>query len=103
MVVISPWVLHHHSRFWEDPYAFDPQRFLPDAPAPSRFVYLPFGAGPRICVGAQLATAEIALVLAVLLREYRVACDDPHVPKPVSVIVTRPDRPIEFRLYPRRS
>ena len=103
MVVISPWVLHHHSQFWEDPYAFDPSRFMPDAPAPSRFVYLPFGAGPRICVGAQLAMAEIALVLAALLRDYRVACDDPHVPKPVSVIVTRPDRPIQFRLYPRRS
>ena len=103
MVVVSPWVLHHHKTFWQDPYAFDPSRFLPDAPPPSRFVYLPFGAGPRICVGAQLAMAEIALVLAALLRNFRVVCDDPHVPQPVSVIVTRPDRPIQFRLYPRHG
>lgn len=100
-VVISPWVLHHHRHFWEDPYSFSPSRFLPGAPPPSRFVYLPFGAGPRICVGGQLALAEIALVLAALLQRFRVEYIDSHFPRPVSVIVTRPDRAVLFRLTPR--
>ncbi len=102
-VVISPWILHHHKAFWDDPYAFDPARFLPAAPPPSRFVYLPFGAGPRICIGGGLAMAEATLVLATLLRSFRVELDDPHRPHPVSVIVTRPDRPLRFRLHPRRG
>lgn len=102
-VVVSPWVLHHHARFWQDPYAFEPSRFLPGAPPPSRFVYLPFGAGPRICVGSQLALAEITLAMAALLRDWRVEDIDSHIPRPVSVIVTRPDRPVQFRLTPRRG
>ncbi len=64
VVMISPWVLHRHRRLWRDPDAFDPSRFLPGAPPPPRFAYMPFGAGPRICVGAQFAMAEATIVLA---------------------------------------
>ncbi len=61
-LIIAPWVLHRHRRLWRDPDTFDPARFLPGAPTPPRFAYMPFGAGPRICVGAQFALAEATLV-----------------------------------------
>ncbi|MGH7104009.1 MAG: cytochrome P450 [Acetobacteraceae bacterium] len=102
-VVVSPWLMHHHTRFWNEPYAFDPSRFLPDATPPERFTYIPFGAGPRGCMGGGLAMAELTLVTAALLRRFHVELNDRHEPKPISVIVTRPDRPIQFRLTPRRG
>ncbi len=101
LVVVSPWLMHHHKRYWNEPYTFDPTRFLPDAAAPERFTYIPFGAGPRGCMGGGLAMAELMLVTAALLRRFRVELNDRHEPKPISVIVTRPDRPIQFRLDPR--
>ena len=55
VLLIAPWVLGRHRRLWRDPDAFDPSRFLPGAPPIPRFAYLPFGAGPRVCVGAQFA------------------------------------------------
>ena len=61
VLMVAPWVLHRHRRLWRDPDAFDPSRFLPDRPQPPRFAYLPFGAGPRVCVGAQFAMAEATL------------------------------------------
>lgn len=103
LVVVSPWLSHHHKKFWQEPYAFDPQRFMPDAPQPQRFTYIPFGAGPRGCMGGGLAMAELALVVAALLRRFRIERADRREPKPISVIVTRPDWPLPFRLYPRRS
>ena len=65
IVSIWPWLLHRHRDHWQDPDAFDPDRFLPDAKAGRhRFQYLPFGAGPRVCVGARFATTEALTVLA---------------------------------------
>src|SRR5262249_49629440 len=72
VILIAPWVLHRHRRLWRAPDAFDPSRFLPGVPAVPRFAYLPFGAGPRVCVGAQFALTEATLVLAMLIREFAV-------------------------------
>ena len=55
MVVIAPWILHRHRKRWAAPERFDPTRFLPGAPPVDRFAYLPFGVGPRVCIGAQFA------------------------------------------------
>lgn len=101
VLMIAPWVLHRHRRFWRDPDAFDPSRFMPDAPPPPRFAYLPFGVGPRICVGAQFALAEATLVLAMLVREFRVVLDDPSPVVPVAIVTTQPDHPPAFRLSAR--
>jgi cytochrome P450 len=101
VVMIAPWVLHRHRALWENPDAFDPTRFMPGQPAPQRFAYLPFGAGPRICVGAQFAMAEATLVLASVIARFRVALDDPRPVMPVAVVTTQPDHPPMFRLRVR--
>jgi unspecific monooxygenase len=101
VLLIAPWVLHRHRRMWRDPDAFDPTRFLPEAPPVPRFAYLPFGAGPRVCVGAQFALAEATLVLAMLMRDFQVALDDPVPLLPVAIVTTQPNRPPTFRLRTR--
>jgi cytochrome P450 len=98
LVMISPWVLHRHRRLWKDPDAFDPARFLGDAPLPHRFAYMPFGAGPRICIGAQFALTEACLVLAMIIQRFHVALADATPVRPVAVIVTQPDHAAPFRL-----
>ncbi len=95
-VAIAPWVLHRHALLWDDPAAFEPARFMPDAPAPPRFSYIPFGAGPRICVAAQFAVAEAVLVLAALLGSLTASSPEaPHV-RPVARVTTQPDRVAHF-------
>jgi cytochrome P450 len=101
LVMISPWVLHRHLRLWKDPDAFNPARFLGEAEPPHRFAYMPFGAGPRICVGAQFALTEACLVLAMMIQRFHVALADTTPVLPAAVIVTRPDHAAPFRLRPR--
>jgi cytochrome P450 len=98
LIMISPWVLHRHVRLWNEPDAFDPTRFLGDKPQAHRFAYMPFGAGPRICVGAQFALAEAGLVLAMLTRRFEFALADDTPVLPITVITTQPDHPALFRL-----
>jgi cytochrome P450 len=71
IISVWPWILHRSRRLWSDPDTFDPNRFAPGSPKPGRYQYLPFGAGPRICVGAQFATVEALTILAHWLREWR--------------------------------
>ncbi len=101
VVMIAPWVLHRHRRLWRDPDVFDPSRFLPGAPQPPRFAYLPFGAGPRVCVGAQFAMAEATLVLAALVQSFRIALLDDQEVMPKPIVTTQPDRAPAFLLTPR--
>jgi cytochrome P450 len=101
VVVISPWVLHRHRLLWPNPDAFDPTRFLPGAPPIDRFAYMPFGAGPRICVGASFALTEAVLVLARLLARFRLRlCGDGAV-LPRGMVTTQPDRVVRFELSSR--
>jgi unspecific monooxygenase len=101
VVMISPWVLHRHRRLWDAPDAFDPGRFLPGAPTPPRFAYMPFGAGPRVCVGAQFALAEATLVLAAMVQRFEVGLDGAEPVMPVPVITTQPDHAPGFLLRRR--
>ncbi len=71
-VAISPWYLHRNRNLWDEPERFDPDRFSPARSAGRpRFAYLPFGAGPRVCIGQVLAMNEAILILASLARRYR--------------------------------
>jgi cytochrome P450 len=71
-VLICPYLLHRHPGFWEQPDSFDPERFNPDgATGRNRYAYIPFGAGPRFCVGNNLGLMEATLVLATVARDLR--------------------------------
>jgi hypothetical protein len=98
LVMIAPWVLHRHRALWKDPERFDPARFLPGAPAPDRFAYLPFGIGPRTCIGQSFALTELVLVLAILIRAFKVELDGPR-----AVVPMQPGSPPAFLLGSREA
>ena len=71
-ILIAPWVVHRHRLLWQEPDAFKPERFLDEnRGAVPRFGYLPFGAGPRICIGAQYAMQQMIIVLSRLCATLR--------------------------------
>ena len=76
IILIAPWVLHRHEGLWERPDAFDPSRFEGEPALAHRFAYLPFGAGPRVCVGAQFALTEAIIVLTMLVQRFEVGLED---------------------------
>jgi cytochrome P450 len=69
-VLVWIWFAHHDARWFAEPDAFRPERFLPGAPAPPACAYLPFGAGTRTCIGKRFATMEAALVVATIARRF---------------------------------
>jgi unspecific monooxygenase len=101
IILIAPWLLHRHEKLWRDPNAFVPQRFMPGEPAPDRFAYLPFGVGPRICVGAHFALVEATLALARIIGTFRVELIEKKPVLPVGVVTTQPDRSPMFRITRR--
>jgi cytochrome P450 len=101
IVFVAPWVLHRHHALWQDPELFRPARFMPDQPAPARFAFMPFGAGPRVCVGAQFAMTEAILVLAAIVARFRITCVDTRPVLPVGIVTTQPDHPARVRLSVR--
>jgi unspecific monooxygenase len=101
VILIAPWLLHRHEKLWRDAGAFMPQRFLPPSPPPARFAYLPFGAGPRICIGAHFALVEATLALAKLVGTFRIDLADKAPVMPIGVVTTQPDRSPLFVIRPR--
>lgn len=103
-VVLSPWHLHRHSRLWDEPDAFDPARFdTENGKAGLRDAYMPFSAGPRICTGAGFALIEGVVLLARLLRAYKFATTETHVPVPVAHLTVRARDGIWLRITKRDS
>ncbi|MCB9702428.1 MAG: cytochrome P450 [Myxococcales bacterium] len=91
VVGVSTWGLHRTPHLWANPEGFDPDRFLPEARRERpRLAYLPFGAGPRICVGAGFATLEAKAILAVLLRRFRFALASGYRLVPEPLVTLRP-------------
>ena len=90
-VFIMPLVIHRHRRLWDDPDRYDPQRFSSEQ-AKSRhpFAYIPFGGGPRICLGANLAMVEAILVLAGISQHYRL---HPTPGQPIELLTSVTTRP----------
>ena len=99
-VLTSPWVLHHAARFWPDPERFDPERFRPENEAARhRYAYLPFGAGPRVCLGNHFAYMEAQLALATMLRRYSFELLAEDEPEPGATL--RPKHGVRVRVRRR--
>jgi cytochrome P450 len=104
MIMISPWTIHRSEASWKNPHHFDPDRFsvarehelVPGA-------YLPFGLGPRVCVGAAFATTEATLILARLIRRFDFVALDAHKVRPVARLTTRPKQQIMCRVIKRNQ
>jgi cytochrome P450 len=91
VVAISPFMLHRHPSFWEDPERFDPERFADTRAAGRRpFSYLPFGGGPRLCIGHAMALVEAQLVLATIAGRYRFELPAGHIVEPERLFILRP-------------
>jgi cytochrome P450 len=103
-VVISPWVMHRHRKWWDEPERFDPGRFTPErAAARPRFAYLPFGGGPRICIGAAFALTEAVAILATVVKRYRLRLAPGFQVAPVGLITLRPRDGLKMTLESRRE
>jgi cytochrome P450 len=89
-VILPIYALHRHHALWPDPDRFDPDRFL-DRAAIDRFAWLPFGDGPRICIGANFAVQEAVIILATLLSRFRFARIPGRDPAPVMILTLRPE------------
>lgn len=101
-VLVVPWILHRHRALWEQPDAFIPARFLPgNRENIGRFQYLPFGVGPRICIGATFALQEAVIALAVLMRRFRFDCTDETNPWPVQKLTVQPEGGLPMRVSAR--
>jgi len=101
VVVVSPWLLHHDARWWPEPGRFDPTRWLePEAGRP-RAAYLPFGAGPRMCVGEPFARLEAVLVLARIARSWRFEADPSLEVGLQPAITLRPRGSVPMRVIAR--
>ena len=103
-VLIMPWTLHRHRALWDEPDAFVPARFLPENREKiHRFQYLPFGAGPRICIGATFALQEAVIALAVLLSRFRFDMAKGAVqPWPVQKLTTQPEGGLDMVVTKRK-
>jgi cytochrome P450 len=102
MVVIAPYVLHRHRQVWERPDDFDPNRFLgPARDAIERFAYMPFGFGPRMCIGQGFALQEATLVIAAVMREFALEMAPEQKVWPVLKITVRPENGLPMRLMMR--
>ena len=97
-VVIAPWLIHRHEDFWEGPHAFNPSRF---EGAYKKEAYLPFGVGERICIGQGFAMQEAILILASILKSYRLELKENFVPDVVGRLTIRSANGMWIRFYKR--
>ncbi len=98
-VILPIYALHRHHDLWQNPDAFDPNRFA-DPKATPRFAYLPFGDGPRICIGASFALQEAVIILATLLARFRFSQIPGKAPKPVMILTLRPEGGVWLKVDP---
>jgi cytochrome P450 len=100
-IVVPIFAVHRHRKYWHDPDRFDPDRFLPEHEASrARTQFMPFGAGPRICLGQSFAMIEAVTLLATFVRGARFEWDGAHLPEPVSRITLRPRGGMRLKVTP---
>jgi cytochrome P450 len=101
IVGFCPYVIHRHPDYWENPEGFDPERFRPGrVTTRPRYAYLPFGGGPRTCVGNHFAMMEAQIILAMIVRDYRLELSPSHRVVMDPVITLRPKHGIKVTRRP---
>ncbi|KAA2262618.1 cytochrome P450 [Solihabitans fulvus] len=100
-VFLSPYLVHRHPEFWDNPEGFQPERFAKQGPAQRpRYSYLPFSRGPRLCPGSGIALLEAPLVIARILQSYRLSLQPGHLCVPTSNVFLYPKGGMPMRLTP---
>jgi len=103
-IIILPWVLHRHRTLWDNPDRFDPERFSREKSATRpRFAYLPFGGGPRICIGSGFAIAEAQVIVAMVAQRYSLRLAPDHAVEPIGLITLRAKNGVWVTLEPRAA
>lgn len=96
------WHVQHDGRWFPEPERFRPERFMPNAPEIPRGAYMPFGAGPRVCIGQHLATLEMALIATFLIRQFDLRpCDAAGLPAPKIDMVLKPGKTLRVNFLRR--
>lgn len=104
IVAVSPWVLHRHPGLWADPLRFDPERFAPErSEGRPKYAYLPFGAGPRVCIGNHFALMEAKIILATLIQHHAVEVTRPEGIELDPKVTLRPKHGMPGRLHRMRE
>jgi cytochrome P450 len=99
LIVMPIYAVHRHRKVWDDPDRFDPDRFLPEREATyQRAQFMPFGFGPRTCIGSSFAMIEATAILTTLVRGARFGWDGRHAPEPVSRVTLRPKGGMPLRV-----
>jgi cytochrome P450 len=101
-IMLCIYAVHRDPRFWPNPERFDPERFLPNAtPEPPRYAYFPFGGGPRICIASRFAIMEALIVLASMIKKFKVELVPGHRIEPEPMITLRPRFGVHVNLQER--
>jgi cytochrome P450 len=101
-ILMSQWVAHHDPRYYDEPDRFDPDRWLdPRYKTAPRFIYFPFGGGPRVCIGSSFANAEAALVLSTIAQKFQLRLTSTAPIEPVPGITLRPRHGVQVTLTRR--
>jgi cytochrome P450 len=104
ILLVVPWLLHRHKKLWDKPDQFFPERFLPENAARiSKFAYIPFSVGPRICAGMSFGLTEAILCLATLSQRFALRLQPGHEVKPVCRLTLRPEGGLPMKIQIRPS
>ena len=102
LIFVVPWLLHRHKKLWDKPDAFIPERFLPEnSGSISKFAYIPFSIGPRICAGMSFGLTEAILCLATLAQKFKLRLQPGYVVNPVCRLTLRPEGGMPMTIHAR--
>lgn len=102
LIIISPYTIHRKAEFWQEPESFDPTRFQAEHGGAPRYAYIPFGGGPRLCIGDRFAMLEAQLILATINQQWELDLLSTDPVDVLPLVTLRPSRKLEMTLH-RRS
>lgn len=104
VLYVPIYAVHRHTTLWDEPDRFDPSRFEPEKiKARHRYAYMPFGAGPRVCIGNAFAMMEAVAILAVLLQDVHLKNKSPANTEPLMRVTLRPENRLMMQVSPRQT